>query len=464
MNRLKAQFQEISESLWFVPGLMICLSIVLALLLIDTDTRIGRDPFLEYSLVFGLGADGSRGMLTAIASSMLTVATLAFSLTLNALAQVSSQYSPRIIRNFLSDRANQFVLGYFVSVFVYCLLVLRTIRGGDEGSFVPSLAIFAGLVFALGGVLVLIFFIHHIAASLQISNIISRIVDDSRVAVDRMFPETMGSPARVEESPEETIKEFEWVEVCSRESGYIQMIATDEFLAFAKEKDLVLKLECKLGDFIGTGAPLVSVAKVDASGRSSVIDNSIDELNEMFVIGPDRTLSQDVEFGIRQMVDIALKALSPGVNDTTTAVTCINNIGEILGSLAQRRFPERIRSDNGRPLVIAIAPRFENYVDEAFDQIMVNGRGNFAVFERLGAAILYVASRTGSRKRLDVLAKKLDEINDFANESLETLFEVDRVTSDFRSMRFRLADRRHRMGEKSERLEGLCSSKTGPAF
>ncbi len=441
MNRLISIWVNLRESLWFVPSLMIVSAVVLALLLIDLDTRVGREPLLTYSLVFGLGADGSRGMLTAIASSMLTVATLAFSLTLNALAQVSNQFTPRIIRNFLRDRANQFVLGYFVSVFVYCLVVLRTIRGGDEGSFVPSVAIITGLVFAFGGVFVLIFFIHHMAESIQVSTIINRIVSETKGSVDRIFPESMGVPADKSDGSTHDLDDYQWVAIPSFASGFLQMVDSEQLLEIARESKLIIRMECRLGDFIGTCAPLVSVAAPDGDGEAAIEDGVAEEINDHFIIGSHRTLTQDVEFGLRQLVDIALKALSPGINDTTTALTCINYISEILGQLADRSFPEKVRTDRGRPLVITKSMNFEEYVSAGFDQIMVSGRGHFAVFERLGSSILYIASRTRDQSRLAALFETFDRVSDFAEESTESTFESEKVKSEVRSMRSRFADR-----------------------
>ena len=441
MNKLLSIWIKLRGSLWFIPSLMIVSAVALALALIHLDTRFGREPLLEYSLVFGLGADGSRGMLTAIASSMLTVATLAFSLTLNTLAQVSNQFTPRIIRNFLSDRANQLVLGYFVAVFVYCLIVLRTIRGGDEGSFVPSLAIVTGLLFAFGGVFVLIFFIHHMAESIQVSTIINRIVDETKEAVEGMFPEPMGTPADEKEKSFEEMDGQKWVPVGSAKSGFLQMVDSDKLLELARKNDLVLRMECRLGDFVGTNAPLVSVVGAAGESPKPVDDDLIQAVNKHFIVDNHRSLTQDVEFGLRQLVDIALKALSPGINDTTTALTCIDYISEILGLLADRRFPEPVRSGNGRPLVITRPQGFDAYLSEGFDQIMVSGKGNFAVFESLTAAILYISSRTDDESRLTALSEKIDQISDFADESSESTFESVRVKSHISSMRSRFAYR-----------------------
>ena len=202
MNRLNQVLVNLRSSLWFVPGIMILGSIALALVLVEIDSRTGEKWLSNFPLAFGLGADGARGMLTAIASSMLTVAALTFSLTLNAVSQASGQFTPRIIRNFMRDRANQFVLGFFVSVFAFCLIVLRTIRGADEVKFVPSLAVMAGLMLAIGGILVLIFFIHHIAASLEITNILDNITEETIDAIEEFFPEEREKRVTLEEKKE----------------------------------------------------------------------------------------------------------------------------------------------------------------------------------------------------------------------------------------------------------------------
>ena len=172
MSRLRVLWQNVNASLWFVPTLMVAGAIGLAFGLVVVDTHIAHTWLPDYPLLFGAGTDGARGMLTAIAGSMVTVAALIFSLTLSTLAQVSSQYTSRVLRNFMRDRANQLVLGFFVSIFAYCLIVLRTIRGSDEGGFIPSLAVFMGLVLALASIGVLIFFIHHMATAIQASTII----------------------------------------------------------------------------------------------------------------------------------------------------------------------------------------------------------------------------------------------------------------------------------------------------
>ena len=188
MDKLKQIWLRLNSSLWFLPTLMVAAAIGLALALIEVGFQ-GNDALVaRWPRVFGVGAEGSRGMLSAIASSMITVTGVTFSITIVALALASSQYTPRILRNFMRNRTNQFVLGFFVGVFAYCLIVLRTIRGPDEGAFIPSLAILVAIVLALASVGVLIVFIHHIAASIQAGNIISAAARETIEGLRKFYP------------------------------------------------------------------------------------------------------------------------------------------------------------------------------------------------------------------------------------------------------------------------------------
>ena len=188
MNKLKQLWSNLRSSFWFMPSLIVVVSIVFAVVLIEADSA-GSDRWLaRWPRLFGAGAEGARGMMSTIAGSMMTVVGVTFSMILVVLALASSQYTSRILRNFMRSRVTQVVLGIFAGIFTYCLIVLRTIRGGDEGAFVPSLAVFFGFVLALGGVGALMFFIHHIASSIQASSIIASVAQETIAAIDRLFP------------------------------------------------------------------------------------------------------------------------------------------------------------------------------------------------------------------------------------------------------------------------------------
>lgn len=431
LNKIKQFGISLRASLWFVPGLMIGVSIALALLLIEIDSRVKPEWLENFPRLFGLGADGSRGMLTAIASSMLTVATLAFSLTLNTVTQASGQFTPRIFRNFMRDRANQFVLGYFVSVFAFCLLVLRTIRGGDELKFVPSLAVMVGLLLALGGILVLIFFIHHIAESLQITTILDKISDETKEAVETLFPAKMGEAATAEENSElqpiEQIKN--WQKIPALKSGYVQNIDTDGLLEFAVKNNVVMRMRRGIGQFAGSGAALIEITLDTETGYSAkpFKDGEIQKINDLFSLDRYRTIEKDAGYGIRQIVDIALKALSPGVNDTTTAIICIDILSEIVGEIARRKMPARVRTKDGIPRILTIAPDFKKIVETAFDQIRISGKANQAIFARLVQAMMFIADCATSDERKNVLEKQVDLIGEFAVQTLQTEYEKDKI-------------------------------------
>ncbi|CAA9393963.1 MAG: FIG00949969: hypothetical protein [uncultured Pyrinomonadaceae bacterium] len=435
MNKLKQFLSDLRASLWFVPGVMIAFSIALAVGLIEIDSRVQPEWFDNFPRLFGLGADGSRGMLTAIASSMLTVAALAFTLTLSAVTQASGQFTPRIFRNFMRDRANQFVLGYFVSVFAFCLIVLRTIRGGDELKFVPSLAVMVGLALALGGILVLIFFIHHIADSLQITTILDNITLETKKSIERLFPEKLGEAASGDEKHEawraESVKN--WTKIPAPVSGYVQSVDADGLLEYAAENNLLIRMRRGIGQFAGSGATLAEIAPSSESDRKNVSrrekteNETIEKVAGFFTLDRHRTVEQDAGFGIRQIVDIALKALSPGVNDTTTAVECIDNLGEIVGEIARRRLPARVRSKDNVPRVLTFAPEFGDYVETAFDQIRASGKANQAIFERLLTTIQFVAERTSDKTRRNALRRQVELIGEYTEQTLETDYEKEKV-------------------------------------
>jgi uncharacterized membrane protein len=428
MNQIRQILTDVRESLWFVPGVMLALALLLALGLIAVDVRIERDFLIRYSLVFGLGADGSRGMLTAIASSMLTVAALAFTLTLNAVAQSSSQYSPRVIRNYLSDKSNQFVFGYFVSVFAYCLVVLRTIRGGDEDAFIPSIAVFVGLILALGGVIVLIFFIHHIAVSLQVTSVIADIVRVTRGAIDDFYPEDVGEP--IEDSPLPTesalrsLEDREWIEAPAENSGYVQTIDSGGLVEFAKERRLIVQIPVGVGDFIAAGAPIAFItAGISDAWNGQICEDVADEINTYFSVDRHRSIDQDVAFGIRQLVDIALKALSPGVNDTTTAINAIDRLGELVAVIGARRIPSNVRTAEEKAILFVTAPSFGDYLEYAFDEIRISGKGNSAVFARLIDALAMVFRAAKDEGRRTLVLRQVDLTVQYADETLETAYE-----------------------------------------
>lgn len=303
-------WQGLRSSFWFLPALIVLGAVLLAASLIAIDANIELQFQVRWPLLFGSGAGGARGLLTAVASSMITVARTVFSITIVALSLTSSQYTSRVLRNFMRDRMNQVVLGVFVGIFAYCLVVLRVIREGDEGAFVPSLAVLMALLLAFVGIGFLIFFIYHIAVSIQASSIIALAVTETIAAVDQLYPQRFGDAAEEDQDDGKYLASRlqNWIALPAMKTGYIESVQMDELIEFAKAHQTVLKMEHGVGEFVIEGTSLISMP-----GEATNNPEMIHTLHSHYVFSRYRTVEQDVSFGVRQIVDIAMRALSPGI-------------------------------------------------------------------------------------------------------------------------------------------------------
>ena len=416
-GNVRATWSQLLGSLWFVPGAIVLTSVLLAVGMVELSAHVDPEALARWPRVFGASAESSRSMLEAIASSMITVAGVTFSITMVAVTQASSQYTPRILRNFMRDRANQVVLGAFVGIFAYCLVVLRTIRGAEELRFVPALAVLLGVLLAIVGIGVLIFFVHHISSTLQASGIVARVTHDTIVAVDRLFPDEVGveAPDGATAALLGEIADAAWRHVPAGRTGYIQHVDAEGMLDVAARHACVVRMARGVGDFVIEGTPIAHVARREVSdpprsvGRDAELAAAVIGL---YTVSSYRTVEQDAAFGIRQLVDVALKALSPGVNDTTTAVTCVDYLGAILVRVAGRRVEAPYRSEDGELRVIARGPTFESLLRVAVDEVRQNAGANVSVLARLLDMLTVVAECTHARRRLALLREQVDLLHE----------------------------------------------------
>ncbi|MGA9032504.1 MAG: DUF2254 domain-containing protein [Sulfuricaulis sp.] len=440
MHKFKQLWSNLRSSFWFMPSLIVVANIAFAAALIEADS-IGSDRWLaQWPRLFGAGADGARQMLSTLAGSMMSVMGITFSMTLVALALASSQYTSRILRTFMGSRVTQLTLGIFAGIFVYCLVVLRTIRGGggvDE--FVPSLAVFFAFVLALGGVGVLVFFIHHIASSIQASSIIASIAQDTIRSIERLFPERLGHGPDEDEGQDQVHQSLvarTWHAVPAEVNGYIQSVDNDALLRLARNRKTIVRMERGIGAFVVQNTVLASLALEGPPDQKT-----IEALNDAYNVGRHRTVEQDPAFGIRQLVDMALKALSPGVNDTSTAVMCVDYLTAILAQLACRKFPALLRYEGDELRVIAIAPTFEGLLAEAFDQIRGSAIGNVGIMARMLSAIETLASLTASPRRRRALQEQVLWIAELAGRTTESAHERERLARRLMEVREALGDK-----------------------
>ncbi len=379
MNRVWQRWLALRSSLWFVPSLLVGVGVVLAAALIRVETLLPETGIPRLARLLTNSAEGARAMLAAVAGSMITVAGVVFSITMVTLSLASSQFSPRVLRGFMKDATNQVVLGVFVGIFAYCIVVLGAIRT-DHVQFVPSLAVLVGAILSLVGIGFLIHFVHHTALAIQATNIVANVADETLEAVDRLFPRGAGG-SEGPDVPATTLPD-DWAPVAAERTGYVQRIDADALLDLAAAHDVVVRSEVRVGEFVVAGGPLASV-----SGGSPCDDAFARALRRGYAIDRQRTVEQDPAWGIQQIVDVAAKALSPGINDSTTAVTCVEYLVPIVSRLAQCRFPPAGRQRDGEVRLVLPGRGLDELVALAFDEIRHWSAGNPAVLRQLLAAI-----------------------------------------------------------------------------
>jgi len=386
----------IRQSLWFVPALWVVACGAAAFGMVALDHVVPDLPS-EVPLLFGGGPEGARGLLSAIASSMITVVGVVFSITIVALQLASSQYSPRVLRNFMRDRASQITLGSFIGVFVYSLLVLRTVRAGANGrdEFVPVLAVTGALVLAVVAVAMLVYFIHHIATRMQVSYITAAVARETLDEIDRQAEHTRADNAG---EAGDGLADGPGRIVPAEQSGYLQYVETEELVQLAEQHDLVVRLDVAPGEWVQRHAPLFEVwghhpAEIEQGFR------------DLVSVGDERVVFQDLEFGVQQLVDIAVKALSPGVNDPTTARNALHRIVEIVVAAGRAELtPVNHYDAHGQVRLSAPRADFARLMRTAFEEIQHFGTEIPTVSRSLREALDTIESAVDPAHRPTVAA------------------------------------------------------------
>lgn len=436
-------WDSLHSSYWFLPTVMAVMAIVLALAMLAID-RSSQDAMKHLNWIYTGGPDGARALLSAVASSMITVAATAFSITIIALQLAASNFGPRLLRNFMQDTGNQLVLGTFIGTFIYCLLILRTVRGEDYALFVPQLAVTVGLGLAIASVAILIYFIHHASTIIQASHVIAGVSHDLDNTIERLFPEKLGhsiapkSGQQIGEIPANF--DSDAYPIKASKTGYLQAIDNKELIKIACKHDLLLQLQFRPGQFIVQESNLVLVYP-----SQHLFAKLTKRLNDAFIVGNERNEQQDVEFLINQLVEVALRAISPAVNDPFTAIRCIDRLSAGLSRLAQQEFPSPYRyDDQGILRVIAEGVTFEALVDSAFNQIRRYAQSDAAVTIRLLDAIATIASYTSNAKQRAVLRCHAEMIYRGSRESLSEEVDQQAVEQRYDNVVTKLAQQSYR--------------------
>jgi len=396
--------EVLRTNLWLVPGIEVLAATVIFVGTLSLDRAAYRGEFGLPSWVISGTADGARQILTAIATAVITVVGVVFSIILVTLTLASTQFGPRMLRNFIRDRATQMTLGTFVATFVYAVLVLVSIGPGSHGDFVPHIGVTVTLALMVAALALLIYFIHHTATSIQLPQVIASIARDLSEAIDVQggHDDAPGSAVNRENglSSAELLARMEagGGVVRAPVSGYLQFIRHRILVQFAADANAVIALDYRPGHFLVQGHPFAEVWPPEAAARVSAA------LGRAHITGPHRTLTQDISFGIDQLVEIAIRALSPAVNDTFTALTCIDWLGDSLCKIIERWRPARVHRDSrGFIRVITAEPSYERLVQRAFEKIRQAGQGMPAVMIRQLDALAKIMDETSSAGQRRVL-------------------------------------------------------------
>jgi uncharacterized membrane protein len=398
------QREVLRTNLWLVPAVEVVAAIALFVVTTAADRAAYHGSFTVPAWVISGTADAARQILTAIAAAVITVVGVVFSIILVTLTLASTQFGPRMLRNFIRDRGTQLTLGTFVATFVYAVLVLVSIGPGAQGDFVPHIGVTVTLALMVADLAVLIYFIHHTATAIQLPQVIASIARDLAEAIEvQGAPDVRpGRPAPAERGPSsaEMLARMEEAGgvVTAADSGYLQFIRLRSLVSFAEEAKVVICLNHRPGHFIVQGHPIGTVWPPEAAPQVN------QALGRAHITGPYRTLTQDVSFGIDQLVEIAIRALSPAVNDTFTAITCVDWLGDNLCKIVNRWHPTRVhRDDQGFIRVIAAQPSYERLVQRSFEKIRQASMGMPAIMIRQLDALAQIMTETSSPGQRRVL-------------------------------------------------------------
>ncbi|WJG09639.1 DUF2254 domain-containing protein [Aliiglaciecola sp. LCG003] len=413
-TRLLKIWDSLQSSFWFLPSLMVCAATLSAKILLAFD-HWGAEKSPKYlAFLYEVSAESVEALLTTIASAMITATTVAFSITVVALTLASSQFGPRLIRNFMMDKGTQVVLGVFISTFIYCLLILQGSGDQLQSGFIPGASTYVAVFFAFVGTAFLIYFIHHVARSIQADNVVDQVYESLQNNIDRLFPDSSETqPERI--SIVQVEKDYPHrFEVVADKSGYIQALNTHFLTELSCEHDIVVEIHHSPGDFVVPGIAVLSI-------HQKLAELSFDPtaLLKGILFGSNRTPVQDPEYAIHQLVEIAVRSLSPGINDPYTAITCVDKLSAVLCSLSLKTFPQSCHFDEHKNLRVVTKPTvYQQLAEPAFDQIRQYGVKSVAVTIRLIESlrnIQHVAQQT--------------EIENFVYQQLSMIEEIQNKQS-----------------------------------
>jgi len=422
--RIRKFLNDLGDTFWLLPALMVFAGVLAALGLVAFDRSGIVPPWLLQNWLYDGGATGARTLLGAVASSTIGVAGTVFSITIAALSLAAGQMGPRLLRNFIRDRGNQITLGAFLGTFSYALVVLRSVRTHDEGAFVPHLALSVGIVLAFGCVVTLVYFVGHMASRINVDTVIGLVSEDLGSAFRRLTTE--------KRQPEPSPDSF-WSDatpVTDTRRGYLQQLGETGLANWAAEHNTSLRLLVRPGHYVFPGAP-IAVMMPPVEGADAAIRNAT-------ALGPQRVSSADLEFAVRQLVEVAVRALSPGVNDPHTAMSVLDRLGAGLCDIVPLHLPNGVHLRDDRVALMVPAIQYDGLLDAMFHMIRQAAASNAAVLIRMLEVLTSVVSSERDHLRMGSLQRHANLVVGAARRNVhmpQDLADVERRYLAFVTMR-----------------------------
>ncbi len=362
-------WERVRTGYWLMPGAMTVTVFILWVFMLWIDNTFHDQLAVKLTWLYSIGPEGVREVLSATVGSVITVTGVIFSVTIVALTLASQQFGPRLLRHFMRDTGNQVVLGFFISTFLYCLLVLLTIRGPDETTYVPHISVSFGVLLTITSMGFLIYFIHHVASIMQAPRIVAAVSRELLEGIENDIGGECKNITQDGRSPEVFTKpenfEQESTGVQYAGCGYIQSINFEYLTEIAEENDLVIQMQFRPGDFLMTGSTIVRAwpgHKVDERIR--------DNIKSAVTVGIVRTPTQDLGFLFDELSEVAVRSLSPSVNDPFTAMNCIDHLAEALIQLGKKsKGHHHMVGTDGKVRIIARRFSFGDAANKSFDHV-----------------------------------------------------------------------------------------------
>lgn len=413
------RLREWTSEFWFPPAVMTGAALLLAWAGIQLEERFGIPERLTW--VYSGGESGARSLLSAVAGSSIGVAGTVFSITIAALSYAAGSMGPRLLDNFTRDRGNQAVLGTFIATFAFTLLSLRSVQGGEDSPFVPHYNVTVAMALALCCVAALVYFLAHITRGINMTAVVNLLRDDLQRALDRATQETAITPPRASAPPEPFWAGGE--QLCSADGGYLQRLDLDALTAAACRQGVALRVLVRPGDYVFPNSVVVIGVPTLPSG-----------LMGAFTLGPRRVAGQDLEFTVRQLAEVAARALSPGVNDPVTATDVIDRFGDALCRLRGRGWPSGVVYREHDLRLVYPVTTYGGLLDSMFHMIRQYGRGSPAVTLRLLDVLRIVGEIEPDATRRRDLRRHADLTFEDARRSSENSGDLLELAQRYRAI------------------------------